>query len=61
MARLIDDQLQDLTAQHEQEIKALERNMDMYKKQSQELEANLEEERWQHQAYVSQIEEVVNR
>jgi hypothetical protein len=28
---------------------------------SQELEANLEEERWQHQAYVSQIEEVVNR
>jgi hypothetical protein len=33
MARLIDDQLQDLTAQHEREIKALERNMDMYKKQ----------------------------
>jgi hypothetical protein len=33
MARLIDDQLQDLTAQHEQEIKALERNMDVYKKQ----------------------------
>ncbi|KAH9576069.1 hypothetical protein CY35_01G143700 [Sphagnum magellanicum] len=57
MARLIDDQLQDLTAQHEQEIKALERNMDVYKKQSQELEANLEEERQQHQAHVSQIEE----
>jgi hypothetical protein len=33
MARLIDDQLQDLTAQHAQQIKALERNMDMYKKQ----------------------------
>ena len=33
VARLIDEQLQDLTAHHEQEIEALNRNLDSYKTQ----------------------------